>query len=165
MSFFPIADVRLTIKLELFYIICRAQIKVFWDPRLDTIVGPIPTPPSHRPLTHQRTWLEFGVSPSKKFEIANAIGEFQRRNQVKISEGKIEDKARTYGAKRPRIEGKARTEGEARDREGKRSGEGVRWASPQKICENLNLKPCRQSGAQSKQQSRYIFSRFYYFFL
>ena len=31
------------------------------------------------------------------------------------------------------------------------------------MCENLNLKPCRQSGAQFKQQS--IFSRFYYFSL
>ena len=58
--------------------------------------------------------------------------EFQRRNQVNISEGKIEDKARTQGAKCLRIEGKAQTD---RDREGKRSGEGIQRATPQKICE------------------------------
>ena len=70
------------------------RVKVFWGPRLDEIVGPHthPTPPSHRPLTPS-TWLEFGVSPPEMFEIANAIGEFQRRNQVKISEGNIEDEA------------------------------------------------------------------------
>ena len=81
----------------------------------------------------------------------------------KFRRGQIEDEARTYGAKRPRIESKARTEGGARDRATKGSGEGARWASPQTICANLNLKPCRQSGAQFKQQS--IFSRFYFFSL
>ena len=45
------------------------------------------------------------------------------------------------GAKRPRIEGEARTEGEARDIAGEGSGEGARWAPPQKIFENSNLKP------------------------
>ena len=86
----------------------QSRTKVFWGPRLDTIVGSH-THPSHLPL-NPSTWLEFGVSPPKKFGIAKAIGEFQRRNQVKISEGKNEDKAGTYGAKCQRIEGKAPTE-------------------------------------------------------
>ena len=62
----------------------------------------------------------------KKFEVANAIGEFQSRNEGEILEVKIEDKARSYGSKRPRIEGKARTEGVARDRAREGSGEGAR---------------------------------------
>ena len=44
--------------------------------------------------------------------------------------------ARVKGAKRPRIEGEARTEGEAREKAGEGSGEGARWAPPQKIFEN-----------------------------
>ena len=40
-------------------------------------------------------------------------------------EGQIEDKARTYGAKRLRIEGEARTEGEAQNRAGEGSEEGL----------------------------------------
>ena len=45
------------------------------------------------------------------------------------------------GAKRPRIEGGARAEGDARDIAGEGSGEGARWAPPQKIFEKSNLKP------------------------
>ena len=50
-------------------------------------------------------------------------------------------KPRVEGAKRPRIEGEARTEGEARKKAGEGSGEGARWAPPQKIFEKSNLKP------------------------
>ena len=55
---------------------------------------------------------------------------------------RIEGAARTEGAKRPRIESVARTEGAARDRSGEGSGEGARWAPPQNIFENFNLKQC-----------------------
>ena len=53
----------------------------------------------------------------------------------------IEGEARVEGAKRPRFEGEARTEGEAREKAGEGSGEGARWAPPQKIFEKSNLKP------------------------
>ena len=86
------------------------ELTVIWGPRLDTIVGPHTHPTLPSEALTSSTWMEFWVSPPKKFEIANAIGEFQRRNQVKISEGKIENKAGTYGAMCLRIEGKARTE-------------------------------------------------------
>ena len=46
------------------------------------------------------------------------------------------------------------------------SGEGLgEPRSLQKICENLNLKPCRQSGAQFKQQSIYLFSLLLFFLI
>ena len=110
----------------------QSRIKVFGGPRLDTILGPHThpsLPSSFDPINLTGVW-SIRVSPSKKFEIANVIGEFQRRNQVNSSEVKIEDKARTYGAKCLRIESKAQTEGEGLDREENRSGEGVRWSSP-----------------------------------
>ena len=110
--------------------------------------GPIPTPPTHRLLTPS-TWLEFGVSPPKKFEIANAIGEFPRRKQIKTFGGEIWGQSRNLWREVPENWGRSPN----RDREGKRSGEGVQRATPQKICENLNLKPCRLSGAQFKQHS------------
>ena len=44
------------------------------------------------------------------------------------------------GAKRSRIESEARTEGEAREKAGEGSGEGARWAPPQKFFEKSNLK-------------------------
>ena len=53
----------------------------------------------------------------------------------------IEGEARVEGAKRPRIEGEAQTKGEAREKAGEGSGEGARWAPPQKIFEKSNLKP------------------------
>ena len=55
---------------------------------------------------------------------------------------RIEGEARVEGAKRPRIEGEARTEGEAWEKTGEGSGEGARWAPPQKIFEKSILKPC-----------------------
>ena len=54
---------------------------------------------------------------------------------------RIEGEARIEGAKRLRIEGEARTEGEAREKTGEGSGEGARWAPPQKIFEKSILKP------------------------
>ena len=62
-------------------------------------------PSSSDPINLTGVW---GIT-TEKIEIANVISEFQRRNQVTISEGKIEDKARTYGVKCLRIENKART--------------------------------------------------------
>ena len=141
----------------------QSRINVFWGPRLDTIVGPY-THPS-LPFSSDPVNLT-GVLYITIEKVWNC--KCHRRvfrgacNQVKISEGQLEDEARTYGAKRPRIEGKARTEGEARDRAGEGSWAGARWASPQKMCENLNLKPCRQSGAQFKQQF-YLFSLLIFF--
>ena len=54
--------------------------------------------------------------------------------------GSESGEARIEGAKRPRIEGKARIEGEARERAGEESGEGARWAPPQKIFGISNFK-------------------------
>ena len=53
----------------------------------------------------------------------------------------IEGEAWVEGAKRLRIEGDARTEGEAREKAGGGSGEGARWAPPQKIFKKSHLKP------------------------
>ena len=115
----------------------QSRIKVIWGPKLDTIVGPYthPSLPSlSDPVNLTGVW---GITIEKVW-IANAIGEFQRHNQVKISEGQIEVEAQTYGAKRPKIEDKAWTEGEARDRAGEGHGEGL--GEPlQKICENWNF--------------------------
>ena len=62
----------------------------------------------------------------------------------------IEGEARVEGAKRPRIEGEARTEGEARENRGEGSGEGARWAPPQKIFEKIKLETIH-FGAYLKQ--------------
>ena len=72
----------------------QSRIKVFWGPRLDEIVGPQTHPP-HPPIVlwpHKPDW-SLGYHHRKCLKMANAIGEFQRRNQVKISEGNIEDEA------------------------------------------------------------------------
>ena len=110
----------------------QSRIKMNWGPKLDTIVGPNthPSLPSFSDLVNLTgVW---GITIKKVWN-CNATGEFQRRNQAKISEGQTEDEARTYGAKRLRIEGKARTEGEARDRAGEGSEEGLGEPLPRKL--------------------------------
>ena len=94
---------------------------------------------------YTRVW---GITTEKVWN-ANAIGEFQRRNQVKLSDRKIEYKAGTYGAKCLRIRGKARTEIER--------GRDMGFNEPLKICDNLN--PVGNL-VHSLNNSFYIFSRF-----
>ena len=140
----------------------QSQIKVFWGPRLDTIVGPHThpaLPSSSDPINLTGVW---GITTENVWNCKCHIGEFQRRNQVKISEGKIEDKAGTYGAKCLKIEGKARTEIER----GRDLGREFNEPLPRKFFENLNLKveTLRQSGAQFKQHSISFLAFIIFFF-
>ena len=54
---------------------------------------------------------------------------------------RIEGEARVEGAKRPKVESEGRIEDRALDKTGEGSGEGARWAPPQKNFEKSNLKP------------------------
>ena len=63
-------------------------------------------------------------------------GSAKGRSRLSCWRGEFEGEARVEGAKRPRIEGEVRTEGEAREEAGEGSGEGARWAPPQKIFQN-----------------------------
>ena len=69
------------------------------------------------------------------------IQEFILEGPNQGPQSKVKGEARVEGAKCPRIEGEAQTEGEARGKAGEGSGEGARWAPPQKNFEKSNLKP------------------------
>ena len=56
-------------------------------------------------------------------------------------QSKVEGEARIEGAKRPRIEAKPEPRAKPEKNRGEGSGEGARWAPPQKIFEKSNLKP------------------------
>ena len=91
---------------------------------------------------HERTAL---ADPGIYFGGPNQDPQSKVEGEARIEGAKrsrIEGEARVEGAKRPRIEGEARTEGETREKRGEGSGEGARWAPPQKIFEKSILKPC-----------------------
>ena len=60
-------------------------------------------------------------------------------NSVCYEWQELDGVARVEGTKRLSIEGKARAEDEAQDKAGEGSGEGARWAPPQKNFENSSF--------------------------
>ena len=126
----------------------QSRIKVFWGLRLDTIVGPHthPTlPSSSDPINLTGVW---GITTEKVWNC---------KGHRRVSEAQPGQNfgGENWGQSRNLLREVPENWGQSpnRDKEGKRSGEGVQRTTPQKICKNLNLKPCRQSGAQFKQHS------------
>ena len=109
---------------------CEKNLSIVWG-------GWPPVAPLDPPLTGADPGIFFWGVPNQGPQ-SKVEGEARIEGAKRPS---IEGEARVESAKRPKIEGKARTEGEARENAGEGSGEGARWAPPQKIFEKSNLKP------------------------